>query len=262
MKKELKYILSVCLVFGLYFVAKKTLFADIYWLVENNIHVYPLSFFISYFAVGVPVLIFMFITSRGNLFAALGLSGNFLQGIIFSLIFSLPMFIGYGISANFQLSLDVRNFWFMCVFAAFFEEFYYRGFFFGQIFRNSSFGFFPSLILSALVFASLHLYQSGDPATLVGIFLTTFLGAGLFAWLYVEWNYNLWLPVGLHFFMNLSWEMFAISENALGDLNANLFRGLTILLAVAGTVFYKKYRDLPIAINRQTLLMKKIAPKT
>ena len=87
--------------------------------------------------------------------------------------------------------------------------------------------------------------------------MTTFMGAGLFAWLYVEWNYNLWLPVALHFFMNLSWEIFAVSDNALGGLEANLIRGLTVLLAITGTLFYKKKQNIPLAVNRDTLWMKK-----
>jgi hypothetical protein len=101
------------------------------------------------------------------------------------------------------------------------------------------------------------LYQSNDLLTLTGIFTTTFLGAGLFAWLYAEWNYNLWLPIGLHFFMNVSWELFSISDNAFGDLNANLIRALTIVLAITVTLIYKKKRKIPLEINRNTLFMKR-----
>jgi membrane protease YdiL (CAAX protease family) len=110
--------------------------------------------------------------------------------------------------------------------------------------------------LSALIFASLHLYQSNDPVTMLGIFITTFMGAGLFAWLYSEWDFNLWVPIALHFFMNLSWEMFSVADNALGDLNAGLIRGLTILLAIAGTVIYKKKHGIPLTVNKLTLWVK------
>ncbi len=164
-----------------------------------------------------------------------------------------------GSLGNFQIDIEAKHFWFGCVFAAFFEEFYYRGFFFGQIFKKTRLGFFPSLILGALIFASLHLYQSEDMATLFGIFITTFLGAGLFAWLYVEWEYNLWLPISLHFFMNLSWGMFSVSENAFGDFGANLIRGLTILFAILGTILYKKWQNIPLAIVKGNLIIKKPA---
>jgi membrane protease YdiL (CAAX protease family) len=166
------------------------------------------------------------------------------------------MFIGYGVMSGFSINISAKSFWFGCVFAAIFEELYYRGIFFGQLFKNTRLGFFPSLILSALIFASLHLYQSNDPVTMLGIFITTFMGAGLFAWLYSEWDFNLWVPIALHFFMNLSWEMFSVADNALGDLNAGLIRGLTILLAIAGTVIYKKKHGIPLTVNKLTLWVK------
>lgn len=257
MNKDLKYFLSLCLFFGLFFLTKEVFFAKIYYLVESVIHLYPLSFFLAYAVVGLPAFIFVFFANQHKLFAPLGLKGNLVKGFLFAFLFSIPMFIGYGIFADFKPHLEWKNFWFMCVFAAFFEELYYRGFFFGQLFKNTKFGFFISLIFSALVFASLHLYQSNDLLTLIGIFMTTFMGAGLFAWLYVEWNDNLWLPVALHFFMNLSWEIFAVSDNALGSLEANLIRGLTIFLAITGTLVYKKRQNIPLAVNRRTLWMKK-----
>lgn len=257
MSKEIKYLIVLCVSFCLFFIADKTLFSTLYHAIEHVIGIYPISFFITYFIVGLPVILFVYFTNGHKVLEAFGLKNNILQGIAISFFFSIPMFIGYGILGNFEIEIEARSFWFGCVFAAFFEEFYYRGFFFGQIFKNTRLGFFPSIILSALVFASLHLYQSNDPNTLIGIFITTFLGAGLFAWLYVEWNYNLWLPIGLHFFMNLSWEMFSVSDNAFGDLEANIIRGLTIIFAIVGTIVYKKKLYIPLAINKNTLFMKK-----
>lgn len=257
MKKDIKYIVALCVVFTLYFISNELFFSKIYYFIENIIHLYPVSFFITYTIVALPIFIFVYCTNNHNIFEPLGLKGNILKALLFSFVFSIPMLLGSGIMGNFEITIEPQNFWFGCVFAAFFEELYYRGFFFGQLFKKTKLGFFPSLIISALIFASLHLYQSNDLSTLVGIFITTFMGAGLFAWLYAEWNYNLWLPIGLHFFMNLSWELFSISDNAFGDLNANLFRALTILLAITGTIYYKKKREIPLEINRNTLWMKK-----
>ncbi len=257
MNRELKYILFLCISFSLFFIADKLLFSKIYNAIENTIHIYGLSYFLTYIIVGIPVLIFVYFTNKHCILEPLGLKSSFIKGIVYSLIFSVPMFIGYGLLSDFKINLEPKDFWFGCVSAAFFEELYYRGFFFGQLFKNTKLGFFPSLILSALIFASLHLYQSNDITTLAGIFITTFMGAGLYAWLYVEWNYNLWIPIGLHFFMNLSWGMFSISDNAFGDLNANLIRSLTIIFAIVGTIVYKKRQNIPLAINRNTLIMKR-----
>jgi len=256
MNKTIQYIFLICVSFCLFFVFKKLWFSDIFHGVNNSIKLYPLSFFLSYLIVGIPVFLFVLFTEKSRSFRALGLRFDFLKAMLISFIFALPMFIGYGLIANFEIDIPLRSFWFGCVFAAFFEELYYRGFFFGLLFRNTKLGFFPALIISALVFASLHLYQSEEIPTLIGIFITTLLGAGLFAWLYVEWNFNLWVPIGLHFFMNLSWEMFNISDNAFGDLYANIIRALTIIFAVVGTIIYKKRNQMPLAVNRNTLIMK------
>ncbi|PKP02477.1 MAG: CPBP family intramembrane metalloprotease [Bacteroidetes bacterium HGW-Bacteroidetes-9] len=256
MKREIRYIFALIVFFSLFYIADKTLFSKIYHLIENVIQTYPLSFFLTYLFVGLPVLMFVFFSNKRKLVSPLGLRRNILKGVLISFIFSIPMFVGYGIMAGFSINISAKTFWFGCVFAAFFEELYYRGIFFGQLFKNTRLGFFPSLIVSALVFASLHLYQSNDLVTMIGIFITTFMGAGLFAWLYSEWDFNLWVPVSLHFFMNLSWEMFSVADNALGGLNAGLIRGLTIMLAIVGTIIYKKKRGIPLTVNKFTLWMK------
>jgi len=86
--------------------------------------------------------------------------------------------------------------------------------------------------------------------------MTTFLGAILFAWVYIEWNSNLWVAIFLHLFMNLSWMLFSVSENALGDNYANVFRVLTIALTIIGTIAYKRRQGVELAINRNTLWRK------
>ena len=82
-----------------------------------------------------------------------------------------------------------------------------------------------------------------------------FSGAVFFAWLYAEWNYNLWVPILIHTLMNLSWNLFEIDNSALGDIKANIFRGLTILTAILFTIIYKRNKKL--TINRQTLMLNK-----
>ena len=141
----------------------------------------------------------------------------------------------------------------LTVCAGLFEELYFRGFLFGQIFRYTKIGFIPSILLGALLFASGHLYQSTEISVLTGVFLTTFMGAIFFAWLYIEWNYNLWVPVCMHFLMNLSWEIFTVSENALGGVTSNVFRGATIAFAIVATIMYKKRHGIKLEVNRKTL---------
>mgnify|MGYP003483250560 FL=1 len=85
------------------------------------------------------------------------------------------------------------------------------------------------------------------------------MGAILFAWLYVEWDYNLWVPIFLHSLMNLSWHIFEMDETALGGAIPNILRGLTIFLAIVLTIIYKKRQNQELAITFKQLIKKKQA---
>ncbi len=217
-----------------------------------------ISYVLTYFIIGIPIFIGTFIINRTtNILKSLGLISNLLTAIWTSLLFAFPIFIGGLFFFKFNQQIDIENIIAGTIVAGLMEELYFRGFLFGQLFRKTNLGFIPSILFGALIFAFGHLYQSQDVGELVGIFMITFSGAIFFAWLYVEWNYNLWVPVLTHTLMNLSWKLFEIDNNALGDLNANIFRGLTILTAIIFTVLYKESRKEKLTINRQTLILKK-----
>jgi membrane protease YdiL (CAAX protease family) len=215
------------------------------------------SYILTYLIVGIPIFIGTFLINKTtSIFKSLGLLSNILTAIWTSLLFTLPMFIGGLFFFKFNLQIDIENLIAGTIVAGFMEELYFRGFLFGQLFKKTNLGFIPSILLGALIFAFGHLYQSQDISDLVGIFMITFSGAIFFAWLYVEWNYNLWVPILTHTLMNLIWNLFEIDNNALGDLKANIFRVLTILTAIIFTVLYKKSRNEKLTINRQTLMRK------
>lgn len=126
-----------------------------------------------------------------GIFKSLGLSGKFLTAISLSILFSSPMFIGVLLFFKFNQHIDVENLIAGTIVAGFMEKLYFRGFLFGQLFKNTNSGFIPSIPFGALIFASGHFYQSQNISELIGIFMIIFSGAVFFAWLYVEWNYNL-----------------------------------------------------------------------
>lgn len=232
-------------------------FADIFKVLEQLIHFHLLSYFITYVIIGLPILIgTMVIHRKIEILSHLGLNKGFLKGILIAFIFALPMLAG-GL-AFFPLNEEktIERLIKATLFAGFFEELYFRGFLFGQVFRYTKAGFIPSIIIGAILFASAHLYQSNEVSTLVGIFLATFMGSVFFAWLFVEWQFNLWVAIFLHAFMNLAWEIVVVSDNALGDFRGNIFRGLTIALAITGTIIYKKRKGMMMEINKRTLLWK------
>lgn len=215
------------------------------------------SYVLTYFIIGIPIFTGTYLIDRKTtIFTTLGLSSRILPAIWVSLLFALPMFMGGLLFFKFNQDIDIENLIAGTLVAGFMEELYFRGFLFGLLFRKTNLGFIPSIIFGALIFAFGHLYQSQDIGELIGIFLITFSGAVFFAWLYVEWNYNLWVPIWTHTLMNLSWSLFQIDHSALGDMTANIFRGLTISTAILFTILYKRHRNEKFIINRKTLILK------
>lgn len=201
------------------------------------------KFIVGYSIMFIAVIILTsFVIKPKKLFPFLGLNGNIAKGFCISLICVLPLFILFPILGSFNsdttLSLILRK----CIFPGFMEEFMFRAFMFGLLFRYAKTGFFWAVILPALLFGSLHLYQGHDVISSLAAFGVTFIGAVYFSWMYVEWNFNLWVPIGLHMLMNGAWIIFSLegTEVAAGGLISNIARVISILLAVGLTIWHKK----------------------
>lgn len=252
-----KIILIVFLSFAAYYVLFIN-FGPIKFWFDNITKQGLISYILAYFVVGIPIFAGTSIINKSiNVFKSLGLSSSILIAIWLSVLFTLPMFVGGLLFFEFNQQIDLENLIAGTIVAGFMEELYFRGFLFGQLFRNTKLGFIPSVLTGALLFAFGHLYQSQNVSELIGIFMITFSGAVFFAWIYAEWNYNLWIPILTHTLMNLSWSLFQIDNSALGDIKANIFRGLTILTAILFTILYKKSRN-EIIVNRRTLWLKRV----
>ena len=257
MNNTLRILLLTVLSFGIYMLLSELYFGPLRTSLDKTINQIGISHIITYLLVGIPLFLGTILIHHGKSFlSSLGLDKSIGKGMLVSLIFTLPMFLGFAIVFEPSTEVSVSKILTGVLAAAFFEELYFRGFLFGQLFRFTKIGFIPSIIIGAIIFASAHLYQSQEFWTLVGVFLITFMGAVLFAWIYVEWNYNLWVPIFLHLFMNLSWMLFSVSDNALGGTYANVFRVVTIALAIIGTLVYKRRNGLPLEINKATIWMK------
>ena len=258
MNRTSKVVLTTLLSFGIYFLIDETYFKEIRQWFYEFIDQWGISHIMAYLIVGIPIFIGTLILHKKNkFFRSLGLDKCLLlKGMVFSLLCTLPMFIGFVVLFDFNTDFSLNIFLISIIAAALFEETYFRGFLFGQIYRFTNWGFIPSVLIGAILFGLIHLYQGTDLNELTGIFLITFLGGVLYAWVYVEWNYNLWVPIFLHLFMNLSWGLFSVAENALGGTYANIFRLITIFLIIGLTVAYKIKNKLDFNINIRTLLMK------
>lgn len=173
---------------------------------------------------------------------AMGLHSGFLHGLSMAFLCCLPMLAGYAIVSGFEMTDDFSAVVYGILVAPILEEVVYRGFLFGQLYRFGGWGFIPAAIVNGLIFGSLHLYQAADFWGAISVFGVTTLGGLWFAWLYISWNYNLWIPIFMHLFMNAWWMLFEVGQDAAGGWSANIFRIATIVISVVYTIRMKKAR--------------------
>jgi len=216
------------------------------------------SHILAYTLSALPILLGVWLVHKKWNFAQyLGLNGKIFKALLFSAAATAPMFIGYYLAFDVNTEITVNQLLISVIAAGFFEEVFFRGFLFGQLYRFTRLGFVPAIFIGALWFGAIHLYQSHNLNSALGIFGITFLGAVLFGWLYTEWENNLWVAIFSHSLMNLSWLLFSVDENAMGGWYANLFRLISIVLMILLTIYSKSHKNRSMAINRRTIWMKK-----
>jgi membrane protease YdiL (CAAX protease family) len=163
------------------------------------------------------------------------------------------MFLSSAIIGQIGEDLNMLRLVHQTIVAGLMEEYLFRGFLFGLLFRKSGWGFIPASISGALIFGLGHIYQGSTFLETMGVFFITSIGGIWFAWLYIEWNNNLWVPIFLHILMNISWGLFEVSNNALGGFYTNLFRIITITLTILITIKYNQKNGL--RINSKNLII-------
>jgi uncharacterized protein len=185
----------------------------------------------------VPTLLVLFVFHQPkDILGELGLEKDFLKGLQYAFLFTLPMLVGYFLMGQYNQEQTLVENIVKAFKDGFREEIYFRAFLFGQLFRQVKLGFLPAVLVNGLIFGLVHIYQTHTIMEGVGVFAITFAGAVWFAWLFIEWKENLWLPIFMHFFMNLYWHLFSTENSAVGGLMLNLPRIITIALSIYLTI--------------------------
>jgi len=252
-------LLVLFLFFGIYFGLDQFFFAAVQSKMTDLLRNRALSHMVTYILSLAPLLIGALLlrpTDQDKLLSKFGLNGSLILGVAIGGLATVPMFVGYAFRFSLMRQPDLNSLLINTVSAGLFEELIFRAYFFGLVYRYTRLGFIPAILATSLVFALLHLYQSQDPMELALIFTTTFLGSVLFAWLYTEWKFNLWVPMALHILMNLAWMLFNVDDNAAGNLYANIFRFFTIVLVIVMTVMRANKCRNSLRVNRKTLWWK------
>lgn len=205
-------------------------FPDKYW---------RYAYFTCVWLIGVPVLFLGLRYGFRNVLHELGLKKGLRDGVKWGVIITLPMLVGYAVVSQ-AFTFSVADLIVYSVLAALAEEVLFRGFLFGQLSRYANWKLWMGALAEASIFGFAHLYQASNLTSAAGIFAVTFAGGMLFGWLFIRWNYNLWLPIVLHMLMNAYWSIFGMGTNALGGTWGNVFRAASVILAVVVTLKFAR----------------------
>jgi membrane protease YdiL (CAAX protease family) len=205
---------------------------------------YPFYFVESIDKLGGALLciISVWLLYRGSLRSVLerlGLSGNSLRALAFGIAASLPMLLGFALNFRLNPHLEFLPLLFRDLFSPLVEEIEYRGFGVLQLQRGTGWPFWAVVWPSAIAFGYGHVEQGQSRLEMLGLFLVTGLGGVVLAWLAYRWQ-NLWVAVALHICMNLWWDLFSVSNNAIGGWFSFALQTLAIVMAIVGTMYVTK----------------------
>lgn len=220
---------------------------------ENRAIAHVLTYLITLIPLAITAKILL---PKRKLAEVFSLDKSPFTGFVLAITGTLPMLIGYFFFFQLIKKLNLESLFINTLSSPFFEELIFRAFLIGILYRYTELGFITSILFGSFLFAQVHFYQSQNTIELIEIFVITFLGSILFAWIYFEWNFNLWTAIFVHLLMNLYWELFTISENVSGNFYGNLFKFLSILLIIVITIYYKKKKKIPFEITSKSLFLK------
>ena len=178
----------------------------------------------------------MFRTGVRGVLRVLGLCASIPRALIFALIASSPMLLGFALTRSLTQHIQLRPLLFLTVLSPIVEEIEFRGFGVLQLKNRTGWPFWIVVWPSALLFGYGHVEQGGTLLESAGLFFLLAAGGVTFAWLAQRWQ-NLWVPVALHVSMNLWWELFAVARSAIGGWFPFILQNATVLLAILLTLY-------------------------
>lgn len=182
----------------------------------------------------------VFVVHRMSPLAALdelGLRGGAGTGTSVALLASLPMLLTFVFTAKVNPHFALRATFMTSIVSPLTEEMLFRGYLFRQLYRRAGWGFYSAVGVTGGLFGLAHLgslvgkISAWEVAAEIAIIA---VGGAFYAWLFIKWDDNLWVPLALHSFMNLWCIVFACDE-AIGNWRNNFGRALTVVLAIVLT---------------------------
>lgn len=191
----------------------------------------------------VPLAVAALLVGRRRVFSSLGFTASFREALVLAAACS-AIVLAWIAATSAPIPIEhlpielVRS----ALLPGIAEEILFRAFLFGFLYRFAGWGFLPAALLSALIFGLEHLYQGSDAMEALGIAVLTGVGGVWWAWLFVEWRWNIWVPIAFHVLLNSYWTAFDVADNAFGGPMAVGVRLLCIAISVVVTVVVARRR--------------------
>ena len=178
---------------------------------------------------------------RGTMGLAIGWSGM-LKGCAIGFLSTIPMLLLGILSDEYSPSrIEIVH---GSLMPGVTEEIFFRAFMFGLLVQVGRCPMWPTAILTGVIFGLAHVDITPEEGeTILGQlgFWIAMIGVGgfMYAWLYRESRWNLWLVIALHTGMNFWWGIFDLNSTPLGSWGATLVRVVSVGLAVLFVMHYK-----------------------
>jgi len=166
---------------------------------------------------------------------ALGLLGSLSTGWGFAAASVLPLYLVFWVAMGFGPDEPTLAILYLAFISPIAEELLGRGLVFGLM-RRLGWGFWSAALIPAAVMALLHWQADFSLGQAAGVLLITFGGFTAFAWFYERWGFNLWVPIGLHCLMNLSWSLFSVGESAFAGWLPTVMQITTLVVGIGLTL--------------------------
>lgn len=174
--------------------------------------------------------------------AELGFFAPLVRGLTFGFGAALVMLAGFAATLPFKVPSDWAVLLYLAGLSPLSEETIYRAFGVGTLEGRCRAPRWLALLLPAIVFGLGHVEQGASWNEKLGLFALTASGGIFFGWFYLRWQRNLWVPFSIHAGMNLSWELFDVSRNAIGGWWPFALQTGTLVVGILASVKFAPRR--------------------
>jgi membrane protease YdiL (CAAX protease family) len=168
----------------------------------------------------------------------LGLARPVVPAFTFAFLATLPLLLGLAYLAR-RLAPDFApaEAFYTVVYSSFAEDLVYTGFAVRQLYRRAGWPFWLAVLGVAITFGLGHVEKGRTLAQMAGLFAFTGIGLAVFAWLFIAWGDNLWVPIAMHMLIDFWWALFGAGTNAVaGGVAPMAMTAASVVLAITMTL--------------------------